>query len=109
MSEKKNNEKELRKILEEMGYDKSEDEPLTEQELREITIYNKIIEGEKTKLKVLTDRIDELSKSINDKRTYTTDKIKKNPLAYAAGAFVGGILVGYMMGKGKDSETSKGK
>jgi hypothetical protein len=117
MSDKKNNEKEFRKILEEMGYDKAEDEPLTEQELRQVFIYNKIMEGEKNRLGVLTAKIDELSKTISEKKVYTTDKIKEstdkikeNPIAYVAGAFLGGILVGYIMSKGKDiTEHIKGK
>jgi len=102
MTEKKYNEEDYRKLLEEMGYEKSEDEPLTEQELRQIFIYNKIMEGEKTKLGILTAKIEELNKAINEKKTYTKDKIKESPFAYMAGAFVGGVFVGYLMGKGKD-------
>lgn len=102
MSDKKNNEMEFRKILEEMGYEKPEDEPLTEQELRQVFIYNKIMEGEKDRLGILTAKIDELNKVINEKKVYTTDKIKESPIAYVAGAFLGGIFVGYIMGKGKD-------
>lgn len=108
MSDKKNNEKEYRKSLEEMGYEKSEDEPLTEQELRQIFIYNRIMEGEKTRLGVLNAKIEELNKLINDKKAYTQDKIKENPVAYMAGAFVGGLFVGYLMGKVKGiTERSK--
>ena len=114
MPEKKDNEKEYRKLLEEMGFEKSEDEPLTEQELRQIFIYNKIMEGEKTKLEALNAKIEELSKIINEKKVYTTDKIKENPVAYVAGAFVGGVLVGYIMGNvrqvlGKDKPTGDDK
>ncbi len=102
MTDKKNDEKEYRKILEEMGYEKSEDEPLTEQELRQIFIYNKIMERENTKLGILAAKIEELNKAINEKKTYTTDKIKESPFAYMAGSFIGGIVVGYLFGKGKN-------
>ena len=97
MPDKKSDDKEYRKLLEEMGFEKPEDEPLTEQELRQIFIYNKIMEGEKTKLGDLNARIYELTKTINERKTYTKDKIKESPIAYVAGAFVGGVLVGYMM------------
>lgn len=110
MSDKKNNEKEYRKSLEEMGYEKSEDEPLTEQELRQIFIYNKIMEKEKTSLGILNAKIEELNKAINEKGTYTKDKIKESPIAYMAGAFIGGVFVGYLMGKGKNiTECGKEK
>jgi hypothetical protein len=102
MLEKENDDKEYRKMLKEMGFEKSEDEPLTEQELRQIFIYNKIIEGEKTRLQILTARIDELNKTINERKVLTEDRIKKNPLAYMTGAFLGGILTGFMIGKRKE-------
>ncbi len=50
-------------------------------------------------------KIDELSKSIEmtlgEKKKYAEGKISENPLAYVAGAFVGGMIVGYVMGRGK--------
>jgi len=50
-------------------------------------------------------KIDEISKSIQktlgEKQEYAEGKIKENPLAYVAGAFVGGVIVGYVMGRGK--------
>ena len=53
----------------------------------------------------LTVKIDELSKSIQktlgEKKEYAESKINENPLAYVAGAFVGGVIVGYVMGRGK--------
>ncbi len=53
----------------------------------------------------LSVKIDELSKSIGktigDKKEYAEEKINENPLAYVAGAFVGGVIVGYVMGRGK--------
>ena len=94
--------KEYWKAVKELGFGKSEDEPLTEQELRQIFIYTKILEGEKTRLEILTAKIDELNKTINDKKVCTEDKIKKNPLAYIAGAFVGGLITGFLIRKGQN-------
>ncbi|MDO9097403.1 MAG: hypothetical protein Q7U60_04710 [Candidatus Methanoperedens sp.] len=54
----------------------------------------------------IDEKIDELSKSIEktlgEKKEYAEGKIKEDPLAFVAGAFVGGVIVGYMMGKGKN-------
>ena len=51
----------------------------------------------------LDNKIDELSKAIEktigEKQEYTEGKINENPLAYIAGAFVGGAIVGYVMGR----------
>jgi hypothetical protein len=55
----------------------------------------------KQTLNDLTVRVDKLSKSIGEKKEYTEGKINENPLAYMTGAFVGGVIVGYVMGKGK--------
>ncbi len=52
--------------------------------------------------KVLDKKVDELSKALNEKKAYTEEKIKENPLAYVAGAFTGGLIVGYLMARGKD-------
>jgi F0F1-type ATP synthase assembly protein I len=53
----------------------------------------------------IDQKIDELSKSIGktlgEKQEYAEGKISENPLAYVAGAFVGGVIVGYVMGRGK--------
>ncbi|HEY6625460.1 MAG TPA: hypothetical protein VIZ21_00750 [Ignavibacteriaceae bacterium] len=53
----------------------------------------------------LTVKINELSKSIEktlgEKQEYTEGKINENPLAYMAGAFIGGAIVGYVMGRVK--------
>ena len=67
------------------------------------------LEEESTQIKqTLNDlnvKIDELSKSIEktlgEKKEYAEGKINENPLAYVAGAFVGGMIVGYIMGRGK--------
>jgi hypothetical protein len=53
----------------------------------------------------LSVKIDELSKSIGktigEKKEYAEVRINENPLSYVAGAFVGGLIVGYVMGRGK--------
>jgi len=59
----------------------------------------------KQTLNDLSVKFDELSKSIEmtlgEKKEYAEGKISENPLAYVAGAFVGGVIVGYVMGRGK--------
>jgi len=51
-------------------------------------------------------KIGELNKSIEktlgEKKEFAEGKINENPLAYVAGAFVGGVIMGYMMGRGKN-------
>ena len=46
-------------------------------------------------------KIGELNKSIEktlgEKKEFAEGKINENPLAYVAGAFVGGVIVGYVM------------
>ena len=53
----------------------------------------------------LEDKYNELSESIGkavmEKKESAEAKVNENPLAYVAGAFVGGILVGYLLGRGK--------
>ncbi|HMB44356.1 MAG TPA: hypothetical protein VKL21_00895 [Candidatus Methanoperedens sp.] len=53
----------------------------------------------------IDNKINELSKSIEktigEKQEYTEGKINENPLAYIAGAFLGGVIMGYMMGSRK--------
>jgi len=51
-----------------------------------------------TKIAELTKSIE---KTLAEKQEYAEGKISENPLAYVAGAFVGGVLVGYVMGRGK--------
>jgi len=59
----------------------------------------------KQTLNDLTVRVDKLSKAIENihgkKKECSEWKINENPLAYVAGAFVGGVIVGYVMGRGK--------
>jgi len=59
-----------------------------------------------TDLAVKVDnKIDELSKSIEQllgkEKGNAEGKINENPLAYMAGAFIGGAIVGYVMSRGK--------
>ncbi len=59
-----------------------------------------------TNLAVKVDnKIDELSKSIEQlvgtEKGTAEGKINENPLAYMAGAFIGGAIVGYVMSRGK--------
>jgi hypothetical protein len=53
----------------------------------------------------IDNKINELSRSIEktlgEKKEYAEGKINENPLAYMAGAFVGGVIVGYVMRRGK--------
>lgn len=53
----------------------------------------------------LDHKIEEMTKSIEktigEKQIYAEGKIKENPLAYVAGAFVGGVIMGYVMSRGK--------
>ncbi len=50
-------------------------------------------------------RIEELDKSlgkmVGEKKEYAEGKIGENSFAYILGAFFGGMIVGYMMGRGK--------
>ncbi len=52
-------------------------------------------------LETLTAKVDELSKALREKKEYSEEKIKENPLAYVAGAFAGGLVVGYLLARGK--------
>ncbi len=60
----------------------------------------------KQTLNDLTVKIEELSKTIGkpigEKQEYAQEKMSENPIAYMAGAFVGGMIVGYMMGRGRN-------
>lgn len=62
----------------------------------------KILEEEKNIVKILTAKIDELNKKFGDTKVYTEDRIKKNPLAYVAGAFLGGMVAGLLIAKRKE-------
>ena len=53
----------------------------------------------------IDQKIEDINKSIEkiigEKKEFSEEKIKENPLAYMAGAFVGGVILGYIMGRGK--------
>lgn len=59
----------------------------------------------KREISELNAKFDELSKSIGKKvreqQKSAEGRVNKNPLAYMAGALVGGVLVGYLLGRGK--------
>ena len=59
----------------------------------------------------MDNKIDELTKSIGktlgEKQEYAEGKISENPLAYMAGAFIGGVIVGYVMSRGKSCCSKK--
>jgi len=59
---------------------------------------NQIVNDLNTKIEKLSKSIE---KTIGEKKEYAEGKINENPIAYVAGAFVGGVIVGYMMGRGK--------
>jgi len=68
----------------------------------EINQINKTINDLSVKM---DQKIEELTKSIQktlgEKQEYVEGKINENPLAYVAGAFVGGVIMGYVMSRGK--------
>ncbi len=55
----------------------------------------------------IDDKIEEQNKSIGkkleQKKEYAEEKIGENPFVYIAGSFFGGVIVGYMMGRGKNN------
>ena len=59
----------------------------------------------------IDNKLEELSKSIEKavgmKQEYAEGKISENPLAYMAGAFIGGVIVGYVMSRGKSCCSKK--
>jgi hypothetical protein len=65
----------------------------------------------KQTLNDLTVRVDKLSKAIENihgkKKECSEWKINENPLACVARAFIGGVIVGYVMGRGKGCCSKK--
>ena len=53
----------------------------------------------------LNAKFDELSrlvrKKVGEQQKSAEGKVNEKPLAYMAGALVGGVLVGYLLGRGK--------
>lgn len=72
---------------------------MNEDELKQI---NQTISDLTTKI---DNKIEELTKSIGDsldeRRESAEKKVNKNPLAYMAGTFLGGVIVGYIIGNKK--------
>lgn len=53
----------------------------------------------KKTLDAMGAKIDDLSRSIGEKKDFTEARIRENPIAYVSGAFVGGLFVGYLLGR----------
>lgn len=53
----------------------------------------------KKTLDAMGAKIDELSRCIGEKKDFTESRIRENPIAYVSGAFVGGLFVGYLLGR----------
>ena len=74
-------------------------------EEKKITIEdNEAIKEEVKIIGKLTNKINELTLALKEKKIDCENQIKENPLAYIAGAFIGGILVGFLIGKGKEEK-----
>ena len=72
---------------------------------KKITIEdNEAIKEEAKIIGRLTDKINDLTLALKEKKIDYENQIKENPLAYIAGAFIGGILVGFLIGKGKEEK-----
>jgi hypothetical protein len=67
----------------------------------------------KQTLNDLTVRVDKLSKAIENihgkKKECSEWKINENPLAYVAGAFVGGLVAGFLIGNEKNKERRRNR
>ncbi len=50
-------------------------------------------------LSTLSAKIDELCKVLTEKKKQTEEKIREKPIAYVSGAFIGGLIVGYLLGR----------
>jgi len=61
-----------------------------------------ILEEERNMLEVLTKKIDELTKTMNEQKIRTEEKIREHPLSYVTGAFLGGLVAGFIIGKGRE-------
>ncbi len=51
------------------------------------------------KIEALKAKVDELSRLLEEKKGLTEEKIKENPYAYLMGAFVGGLILGFMLSR----------
>jgi hypothetical protein len=68
-----------------------------------------LLKEEKKKLEALIDEIDALNKVANDKKIYTEETIKENHIAYVVGAFIGGVVTGFLIGNEKRKEIIRNK
>jgi F0F1-type ATP synthase assembly protein I len=72
---------------------------MNEDELKQI---NQTISDLSTKI---DNKIEELTKAVgktlDEKKESVETEVNKNPLAYMAGTFLGGIIVGYIIGSKK--------
>jgi F0F1-type ATP synthase assembly protein I len=68
-----------------------------------------LLKEEKKKLEALIDKIDALNEVANDKKIYTEETIKENHLAYTVGAFIGGVVTGFLIGHEKNKEIRRNK
>ncbi len=55
-------------------------------------------------LDTLSNRIDELTKTLKEKKGNAEEAVSQNPLAYLAGAFAGGLIVGFLIARGKEGK-----
>jgi len=73
-----------------------------QQEQQEIKDLKKTLSELTAKLENKYNELSEsIGKAVMEKKESAEAKVNENPLAYVAGAFVGGILVGYLLGRGK--------
>lgn len=49
----------------------------------------------------IMSKIEEIYKAVSEKKIKAEENIRANPLAYVAGAFIGGIAVSYLMTRRK--------
>jgi ElaB/YqjD/DUF883 family membrane-anchored ribosome-binding protein len=50
-------------------------------------------------LKILSDKVDELSDALGVKKNKAVEMVKGKPFAYIGGAFAGGLVLGYLMSR----------
>ncbi len=58
-----------------------------------------LVKEEVAAMKTLSERIDELTKTLNKTKETAESKIRENPLAYLTGAFIVGLTLGCLVKK----------